>query len=508
MTTSTAPKSTYRELGLLAEGGMALVVQAVRESDGASVVLKRVRPPLCFDASFVRLFLDEGALHARFDHDNIVRLVDSGEDEQGPFLVFEHICGVDFAVVLEHARESGVALDVEVVLAVARPLLSALTSVHGTCVDGRCLDVVHRDISPGNVLLGDDGSVKLADFGVAASRLKTDQTVAGELKGKFAYMAPEQTRGERVTSSADLFAVGVLLWEALANRRVFDAATDADIVQQVRHRAVPRLDDESIAGSRIEAPLADLVAQLLHKDPAQRPSSASSALSTLQTIIDNRGLDDGLARLVARAVRQAPRRDLTAIAPDVRRQTQRVVGLASADTILRRPAANNRVVFVVGAAAVAVVVVFAVGLVTSRNAPVEVVTPLPELPPAVATSVFHRAPEPVAAAAVVDAVAVVPPIQTDKPKLPRATPTPMPTTTSSAAVADGFGRLSLTCEPWARVSVDGVVVAAETPLKAFTLSAGRHQVLVENPVLGLKKTVVVDVKKDGHERRFIDLTAP
>ena len=519
MTTTTAPKSAYRELGLLAEGGMALVVQAVREADGASVVVKRVRPPLCFDASFVRLFLDEGALHARFDHDNIVRLVDSGEDEQGPFLVFEHVCGVDFAVLLEQARASGLPLDVELVLAVARPLVSALVSVHGACADGRCLDVVHRDISPGNVLLGDDGSVKLADFGVAASRLKTEQTVAGELKGKFAYMAPEQTRGERVTSSADLFAVGVLLWEALANRRLFDAATDADIVQQVRHREVPRLDDDGVAGARVEAPLADLVARLLHKDPAQRPSSASSVLSSLQEIIDARALE-GLSRLVARAVRQAPRKDLTAIAPDVRRHTQRVVGLAGADTILRKPAKHRgRVVF---GAVSAVAVVVVVGVVAQRT-PAETVTPLPELPrvvvaaPPVPTPAFHRAPEPAVVAAIVDRAPVqATPPKTDKPKAPKpSSPSSSPSSSSSSSsssspsvATDGFGRLSLTSEPWGRVSVDGVVVAPETPLMGFTVAAGRHRVLVENPVLGLRKQLVVDVSKDGHERRFVDLTAP
>ena len=510
MTTSTAKTSaiteTYRELGLLAEGGMALVVQAVRESDGASVVVKRVRPPLCFDASFVRLFLDEGLLHGEFEHANIVRLVDKGEDEQGPFLVFEHVCGVDFAVLMEQARASGVPLDVELVLAVARPLVSALSFVHGACRDGHCLDVVHRDISPGNVLLGDDGSVKLADFGVAASRLKTEQTVAGELKGKFAYMAPEQTRGERVTSSADLFALGVLLWESLANRRLFDAATDADIVHQVRHTVVARLDDPAIAGARIEAPLADLVAELLHKDPSSRPSSSSSVLTRLQSIIDNRALDDGLTRLVARAVRQAPRRDLTVIAPDVRRQTQRVVGLAGADTIRRLPTAARRKAPQAVAAVAAVAAVVGVGafFAVGAGVPAEVVINLPPVP----APVFHRAPQPPPTLPLPTPPLPTPPgvIVSTPDKKPRPSPTTPPSTALPAA--DGFGHLSVTSEPWGRVSVDGVVVAAETPLVKFALTSGRHQLLIENPVLGLRKKLVVNVSKDGHERRFVDLTTP
>lgn len=502
MTTTTAPPvaPTYRELGLLAEGGMALVIQAVRDSDGKDVVIKRIRPPLCFDASFVRLFLDEGVLHATFDHDHIVQLIDRGEDEQGPYLVFEHVSGIDLSILLEQARATGVPLDIELVLAIAKPLLSALSCVHSACRDGVCLDVVHRDISPGNVLLGEDGGVKLADFGVAASRLKTDQTVAGELKGKFSYMAPEQTRGERVGPAADLFAVGVILWECLANRRLFDAPTDADIVQQVRHRDVERLDHVDIAGSRIDSALADFVAALLHKDPLQRPTS-SAALATVNQLIDDRGLD-GLSRLVARAVRQAPRRDVSAIAPDVRRHTQRVTGLAGADTVLRRPEPRRRPALVIGF--VAVSAAMAALAISQVAPPAEVVTPLPPTPapapaPVVVAAAPTTPPRPTPPAP--------PPVASTKPITTKPKPAPAPQAPAPTVEA-GVGRLSISSEPWGRVLVDGVVVAAETPLVGFMVQSGKHQVVVENPVLGLRKQLTIDVAKDGHERRFIDLANP
>jgi serine/threonine-protein kinase len=194
------------------------------------------------------------------------------------------------------------------VLAIAIPLSGALAFVHEACCDGTSLNAVHRDVSPANVLLGDDGAVKLADFGVAASRLKTDVTVAGELKGKFAYMAPEQTRGAPVTPQADLFALGVVLWECLANRRLFEAPTDADVVQQVRHKEAPRLDDPAVVSRRVDVDLADLVAALLQKDPAARPAKASLVRDALMAMAAERGLDDGLRRIVAQAVRQLPRR--------------------------------------------------------------------------------------------------------------------------------------------------------------------------------------------------------
>lgn len=526
MTTTEAPRAAYMELGILAEGGMALVMRAVRQSDGANVVVKRVRPPLCFDQGFLRLFRDEGALHSVLEHEHIVRLLDHGEDEQGPYLVFEHISGTDLGVLLERALVGDSSIDVELVLAVAVPVTAALAFVHDAVSDGRALNAVHRDVSPANVLLGDDGAVKLADFGVAASTLKTEVTVAGELKGKFAYMAPEQTRGGPVTPQADLFALGVVLWECLANRRLFEAPTDADVVQQVRHKEAPRLDGADVA-TRIDAALADLVAELLQKEPSLRPASAGQVHDRLMAMASERGLDDGLRRLVAQAVRQVPRRELSPIAPDVplRRRTQRVVGLATADTIRRLPTAPapRRRVFV-GAIAVVVAVV-AVLLLIPVSATTTATTPAttarvesvehtldPTVPTSASTSVQ---PEPIAPPTSPTSAQLPPPALHQPPPLPVAAPvrprntrpSPSPSPSSSAPV-EGLGRLSITSEPWARVRIDGVEVARETPLIAFPVRAGRHQVVLENPVAGLSKHLVVDVGVDDHQRRFVDLQTP
>jgi len=529
---TTAPaRLAYRELGLLAEGGMALVMRAVSEPDGVDVVIKRVRPPLCFDAAFLRLFRDEGALHAALEHEHIVRLLDQGEDEAGPFLVFEHVDGTDLGALLERARADGAPLDVELVLAIAIPVAAALAFVHAASRDGEPLSAVHRDISPANILLCEDGGVKLADFGVATSTLKTEATVAGELKGKFAYMAPEQTRGGSITPAADLFALGVVLWECLANRRLFDAPTDADIVQQVRHSDVPRLDDASVRAP-VEGPLADLIATMLEKDPSRRPASAKVVYDALQQIALERGLDDGLRRHVARAVRAAPRRAVTPVAPDVpRRRTQRVVGLATADTVRRLPSSVGGRVGLVAAAVAAVVVVVVVAAgsgATDQPPPVALhVTPPPvTLPPAIGTAIdpATTTPAPTPAPAPPPVIMAQPPPApspppTTKPRdgTPRTT-TPAPTIPSTppppapapapAVVADGFGRVSITSEPWARVLIDGVEAAKETPLLGFSLRAGVHEVTLENPVVGLKKTVTITVAKDEHLRRFVDLQRP
>jgi serine/threonine-protein kinase len=497
----------YREVGLLAEGGMALVAQAERD-DGATVVIKRVRPPFCFDPSFLRLFADEGAVHGALDHDNIVRLLDRGEDEAGPYLVFEHVDGTDLAVVLE--QTSG-GLDVECVLAVALPLFRALAAAHDAKdPEGKPLHVVHRDVSPGNVLIASDGEVKLADFGVASFALKSEATVAGEMKGKFAYMAPEQTRGEKVGPRADLFAAGVVLWECLAGKRLFDGPTDADVVAAVRNQPAPRLDD---VRPGLPPALTALVAELLEKEPEKRPAGAGDVVKRLDDVALALGLDEGLRRHAARLARQCPRREVQLRDVDARRRTQRVLGApADGAVVVREQGISLIRIAALAAAAVGLV---AVVVVLARAADREQVTALPPSPPPkveapaplvvkpaevppppVDKGVEREAPKPVVKAAKAERPA---PKVVDKPagKVVEKEPEPK--------AVEGFGQLSISADPWASVTVDGNLVAKETPVRGLSLPAGHHVVVLSNPAFGTK-TLEVDVPANGEVRRFVDLT--
>lgn len=526
------PTGRYREVGLLAEGGMALVAQAERE-DGLTVVLKRVRPPFCFDAAYLRLFGDEGRVHAALDHPHVVRLLDRGEDEAGPYLVFEHVDGSDLALVLEaragaeHARER--ALDVACVLAVALPLFKALSAVHeARDVDGTPLRVVHRDVSPGNILLGADGDVKLADFGVAASALKSEHTVAGELKGKFAYMAPEQTRGEPVDARTDLFAAGIVLWECLAGRRLFDGPTDADVVAAVRTTDAPRLEVE-----RPEVPLAlaSLVARLLAKSPQERPGSAREVADALEGIALECGLDEGLRRHAARLARAAPRQAPRARELDRRRHTQRVVGAAPAGAVaVRAPKPQWRARAVALTAGLGAAI-FVGALAVTREEPArargEDVVALPLAP----TDGSLDAAPPMSTDPSLDPSLDTPAARRQAIATPSSSPLgSRPGVTAApglrgarAARVEGSagagpsslapqarasvapGKLSVTSEPWASVTVDGTLVARETPLRGWALPPGKHVVVLENPVYG-RRTLEVDVGPGEDVRRFIDLT--
>lgn len=518
--------SRYREVGLLAEGGMAIIAQAERD-DGATVVVKRVRPPFCFDPGFLRLFADEGAVHGALEHDNIVRLLDKGEDEAGPFLVFEHVDGTDLAAVHEACCAESRGLDVECALAVAIPLFRALAGAHeAKDAAGAPLQVVHRDVSPGNVLIATDGDVKLADFGVASFALKTEATVAGELKGKFAYMAPEQTRGEKVGPRADLFSAGVVLWECLSGKRLFDGPTDADVVRAVREQPAPPLD---ALRPGLPPALTALVASLLEKDPEQRPASAAAVGERLQTIALELGLDESLRRHAARLARQAPRRELRVREVDARRRTQRVLGdtAATGAVVVRARSAPPILPFAV--AGVVVVLTAALVLFVASRSPAigPVVVPLPPTlapppgpapapppgpAPAPATTPA-RAPAPAPTPALASAAAPVEPKPTvakarsgePTPQQPEthATPKKPPVVVDKPTAA--FGSLSITSDPWASVTVDGTLVARETPLRSLSLPAGRHVVVLENPVYGTR-SLELEVPAGGEVKRFVDLT--
>jgi eukaryotic-like serine/threonine-protein kinase len=511
----------YEETGLLAEGGMATLTQATTK-DGRCVVVKRVRPPFCFDAGYLRLFRDEGRIHAALQHDRVVRLLDQGEDDGGPYLVFEHVDGTDLAVLLEAAHAAGASLPLEFVLGVFIPLTEALAFVHeATGPDGACLDVVHRDISPGNILLAEDGSVKLADFGVAASVLKSEVTVAGEMKGKFAYMAPEQTRGERVSARADLFALGIVMWECLGAKRLFDGPTDADVVQAVRTSEAPALS------SSLPDELHALLRSLLHKDIAQRPSSARVVHAQLRDIALSQGLDEGLSRVVAHAVRQAPKRTVGELSPDVRRKTRRVREVDTAATrVVPEKRLQRRLLASVGMMTVAVATWVAwprPAAVNNTPAPTPTIddgmTFAPNSEPMNVDALDPRAGTALAASVTAPITApITGPIAAAQkpPRVPvvgvgaKDKVAAVPVLLAAAPVeelVEGTGKLSISSEPWARVTIDGTLVDEETPLVAHELPAGKHTVVLENPVHGLKKTIVVSVPRDGHLRQPVNLLA-
>jgi serine/threonine-protein kinase len=197
--------------------------------------IKRLHPHLATNAEFVNMFLDEARLAALIRHPNVVPILEVGQGPQGYYLVMEYIEGDTFASVLSKTSARGKRIPIPVTLRIIVDMLRGLHAAHELKDEhGRLLGLVHRDVSPQNVMVGTDGITRITDFGVARAATALSQTKAGQLKGKLAYMAPEQASGrEDVDRRVDVFAAGVVMWEALAFKRLFKANNEATTLSRV-----------------------------------------------------------------------------------------------------------------------------------------------------------------------------------------------------------------------------------------------------------------------------------
>ena len=267
----------------LGTGGMASVWKAV-DAGGRTLVVKRILPSLAADAEFVAMFDREAMLSARMRHPNIVRVLDHGDYEGERFLAMEHLTGRDLSTVMMELVKRGTpppGLGAFVGLQACR----ALAYVHTlTGDDGAPLHLIHRDVSLSNVMLGFDGSVKLLDFGVAKALADelTQRTQAGVLKGKWAYLAPEQIEGGDVDQRADLFALGIVLWEMLTGRRLFKGVTGLQTLEKVRaaHVLPP-----STINPAVPPALDAIVLKALAKAPCERFASAAALAQALEQVV-------------------------------------------------------------------------------------------------------------------------------------------------------------------------------------------------------------------------------
>ena len=226
----------YALFDALASGGMATVhlgrlLGAV--GFGRTVAVKRLHTHYTTDPDFVTMFMDEARIVARIRHPNVVPMVDVIESSKGLFLVMEYVHGESFSKLLRTCRAAKVDVPIKVVSSIMHGVLLGLHAAHETKgVNGELLDVVHRDVSPQNIIVGADGVARVLDFGVAKAAGRAQVTREGQIKGKLTYMAPEQIRG-KVDRRADVFAGAVVLWEALAGRRFHEGAKDVEIVSRV-----------------------------------------------------------------------------------------------------------------------------------------------------------------------------------------------------------------------------------------------------------------------------------
>jgi len=282
---------SYELLERIAEGGMAEVWRA--RSRGAAgfektVVIKRVLPALMANPGFADLLVREAKIAALLSHPNVVQIFDLGEERGAYFIAMEYVQGKDLGA-LVHRRQGAPGLPLATRLWIIAEVAKALDYAHRRKgEDGRPLNIVHRDISPQNVLLSFDGVVKVADFGIA----RADESGLGRgedpklLRGKYAYMSPEQARGEPLDRRSDLFSLGIVLHELLTGERLFKAGSSRETLERVRAAAAPRIDTTAL-GAPPE--LADIVARSLGRDPADRFQSAAVLHAELTRVLFEMG---------------------------------------------------------------------------------------------------------------------------------------------------------------------------------------------------------------------------
>jgi len=265
----------YAVAAALRSGGMASLYLAHRtgpQGFARPVALKVIHPHLSQDAQFVRMFVDEALLCARIRHPNVVHVEELGQHGGAYYLAMEYVDGCSLAELLDGLNVQGELMEPRIAVSIACAVLEGLHATHTVRGDqNEALDVVHRDVSPSNVLIDRTGHVKLIDFGIAKARGRAVETSAGTLKGKYAYMSPEQAFGRAIDARTDIYAAGVVLWEMLATRPMFSGDSDLAVLEMARASNIPRL---TMLVPSVPESLADVVAWALESKAEQRPSSA------------------------------------------------------------------------------------------------------------------------------------------------------------------------------------------------------------------------------------------
>jgi serine/threonine protein kinase len=290
----------YRSLFLLGRGGMGRIEVALERSGSGTteriVALKRLLPESARDPRRKEMFLREARLGALLAHPNVVRAFAFGEIYDELFLAMEYVEGEPLSRVLSALRDSAGTLGQALTCHVLAQACEGLHAAHELAgPDGKALNVVHRDVSPQNVMIAYDGRVKLLDFGVAKLDTADHQTRTGEVKGKMAYMSPEQALGDKLDRRSDLFSIGAVLFECLTGQPMWGAGTDVELMRKLALEQPPLLDS---ADGRVAPGLAALHASLVAREPSMRPRTAREVADGLRALGTELEARDATASLV------------------------------------------------------------------------------------------------------------------------------------------------------------------------------------------------------------------
>jgi serine/threonine-protein kinase len=499
----------YEVIERIAVGGMAEVFLARAHGEHGfrkEVAIKRILPKLAESAAFEARFIAEAKTAVTLGHANIVQVFDFGRDDASLFIAMEYVRGANLAELL--AAAANAHLPFPAILHIAISIAHGLELAHSR-------GVLHRDLSPSNVLLSTAGEVKIADFGIAKPLDDDHSTQKGPV-GKWAYMAPEQARGERLDRRADIFALGVILHELLTTQRLFRRKHWEQTLDALLHEPIPT---PSQLRADIPAELDAIVLKALDRDPAARYASAADlgrALSEacmsarivhtpddvaqllahyqLHGHVAHRARTASTASALEAPLRTLVRHDAPSTAPgDL---TQWAIGTHDASVAGEltppRPRRGRTAMIAVGLLAAATAVALAIGLQGGDEVPPAGTTP---------TTIAVADTDATSTTAAVTLDAIEPPIDlgaAGASEIGAAKPTVSdkpPVIGTSDKPRAKFGTINIQATPWAHVYVGGKL-RGTTPLAGLRLPIGQHKITLVNPEIDVRRTVTVTVPHD------------
>jgi serine/threonine protein kinase len=269
-------------------GGMAEVYLA--KSIGANGVnkffaIKRILPQYADNREFIDMFKEEAKIAVNLDHSNVVSIIDFKADKNQLYLVMDYVQGQNLRQLLQQKKKKNLELNLPFIVNIVREVAAGLEHAH-KCVDktsGKALNIIHRDMSPQNIMISYEGEVKIVDFGIAKAETAGDTTKVGTLKGKFSYMSPEQAEGQIVDQVTDIFSLGIILWELIADDRLFIANNEVNILKRIKECDIP---DIRRVVPTVPAELEKIVKKSLMKDKAQRYQNAGEMIKDLTRFLN------------------------------------------------------------------------------------------------------------------------------------------------------------------------------------------------------------------------------
>jgi hypothetical protein len=474
------PLGKYLVRRKLAEGGMAelyLCCSPGAEGFEKELVIKRIRPFLSSDPELVRMFIAEAHLASRLNHPNLVQVFDFDKHGDTYYLAMEHVRGHSLSEVRKRLKARMAPFPPILVAHIGAEVARGLHYAHRLTENGSPLGLVHRDVSPHNVLLSFNGAVKLTDFGIAKASDKL--TSPGRLKGKLAYMSPEQSRGERVDARTDVFALGIVLWEMLTGGRLFEGDSEMAVLQAVRGSVIPPV---ARVNPDVPPDLDSIVMKALARKPELRHQTAHEleralgqcVLRHARTLEDTdiagflgNLFPDGWSLLGSAVSETAVRR--VDIGP-AERLGQLRTAVGGISTNVRGTTAPRRTALKIGLGAVALA-----ALVASPR-PHFILKP--EAGPSSASALADPQPE---AAKSEPAQPLSPDGRAAEPATPTFSRAGSPTHDSSGNLQTRHGTLVLKIAPWAFLSIDGKRKGEVSGIRRYRLRAGKHQLRLWHP---------------------------